>query len=552
MIRIADNLALPIDVVTRRLAILGMSGSGKSNVAVVLAEGMFKAGIPWVAIDPKGDWWGVRSSKDGKSSGLPIPIFGGLKGDVPLEPTAGKIIGELIVDQRLTCVLDISEFEDRQKMWGFLVDLGDTLLRRNRQALHLYLEEADEYLPQSTKEKGNLPRCLGVWQRVVKRGRFRGIGTTQITQRNASLNKDTLYMAEALIAMRAGGKGDREAVRGWVEHHNAAAEIVTSLPSLADGEGWVSSPAWLRKTQRLHFHRRQTFDSGATPVLLKGNTPPTTLADVDLAALQERMASTIERAKAEDPRELRRRIAELERELKQRPAAEPKTLKVPVLSQADFNRLGDLAVSIERHGAEALESARQAAEAFKAVADRMRSAPIPNRPILTQPAPKRLARTEKVQRENASPAGLSAPEQRILSTVSMLVARGLPLNRDSVARWMGIHPNGSRYNTSLASLRAQGYMDGFQTHIGNENGTPFDPPYPAGPDGALQALKEEAQRRVFREILEAGKHLSREELAERLGIHPNGSRYNTTLAWLRDMGVIPERGSIYPTEGVYR
>lgn len=314
-LRISPDLTLPLEAATRRLAILAMSGAGKSNVAVVLAEQMFDAGIPWVAIDPKGDWWGVRSSKDGKGPGLPIPIFGGLHGDIPLEPTAGKLVGEMIVDQRLTCVLDISEFAERQQQWAFLIDLGETLLRRNRQVLHLFLEEADEYLPQRTSEKGNLPRCLGVWQRVVKRGRFRGIGSTQITQRNASLNKDTLYQAEALIAMRASGKADREAVKGWVEHHSSSDEIVASLATLGDGEGWISSPAWLKTTKRLTFDRRRTFDSGATPVMLKGTAAPATLADVDLETLRTRMAATIEKSKADDPKELRKQIAQLKGEL---------------------------------------------------------------------------------------------------------------------------------------------------------------------------------------------------------------------------------------------
>ena len=144
----------------------------------------------------------MRSSADGKKPGLPIPIFGGLHGDIPLEPTAGALIADLIVDQRLTCVLDVSDFDTRQQMWGFLADLGTQLLRRNRSPLHIFLEEADEYLPQRTNDKGNAPRCLGVWQRVVKRGRTpAGIGTTQITQRNAALNKDTLYMAISSSAM---------------------------------------------------------------------------------------------------------------------------------------------------------------------------------------------------------------------------------------------------------------------------------------------------------------------------------------------------------------
>jgi len=76
-LRIATNYTLPLDAATRRMAILAMSGAGKSNAAVVLAEAMFDAGIPWVAIDPKGDWWGVRSSKSGKGPGLPIPSSAG-------------------------------------------------------------------------------------------------------------------------------------------------------------------------------------------------------------------------------------------------------------------------------------------------------------------------------------------------------------------------------------------------------------------------------------------------------------------------------------------
>lgn len=322
-IELAPNFHIPDDAATRRMAILAMSGAGKSNVAVVMAEGMFKAGIPWVAIDPKGDWWGVRSNKRGTGPGLPIPIFGGLHGDVPLDPRSGRIIADLVIDQRLTCVIDVSEFPDRQGMWFFLTEFGDTLLKRNREVLHLFLEEADEYLPQKTSEKGNLPKCLGVWQRLVKRGRFRGIGTTQISQRSAAINKDTLYQAEVMIAMRVTGKGDRDAIGGWVEHYNAASDIVESLPTLGDGEGWVTSPAWLKETQRVKFNRRHTFDSGSTPVLLEGHSKPATLADVDLVALQGKMAAVIEKEKQDDPVRLRAEIRSLKAQLASKEPAPP-------------------------------------------------------------------------------------------------------------------------------------------------------------------------------------------------------------------------------------
>ena len=90
-LHIADNLTLPLDAVTQTFGIIGMRGSGKSNAAVVLAEEMFRAKLHWVAIDPKGDWWGMRSSRDGKHPGLPIVVFGGQHGDVPLEPSSGPL-----------------------------------------------------------------------------------------------------------------------------------------------------------------------------------------------------------------------------------------------------------------------------------------------------------------------------------------------------------------------------------------------------------------------------------------------------------------------------
>ena len=391
-LKLSPDLVLPLEAATRRMAILGMSGSGKSNLAVLLAELMFQAGIPWVAIDPKGDWWGVRSNENGRGPGLPIPIFGGLHGDLPLEPTAGALVAETIIEQGLTCVLDVSEFNTNQDRFRFLAEFGETLLKRDRHVLHLFLEEADEYLPQRLNEKGYGPRCLGVWQRIVKRGRFRGLGTSQITQRSASLNKDTLYQAEALFAMRTAGEGDIRAVRGWVQHHNAADEIVDSLPTLADGEGWMSSPAWLRVTKRARFLRRGTFDSGATPVLLKARAKSVTLADVDLDAMRTKMAATIDRVYADDPGKLKTEIGRLQKELaatKKQPVPAPQIqrVEVPIITDKQIlalQRACDGAVISVVKNTAAVETAVQkmsaVAQGVMSAARAVRTAPTPSTP----------------------------------------------------------------------------------------------------------------------------------------------------------------------------
>lgn len=487
-LKISDDLSLPLDAATRRMAVLAMSGAGKSNVAVVLAEAMYDAGIPWVAIDPKGDWYGVRSSSDGKSAGLPIPIFGGLHGDFPLEPSAGAYVAGMIVDRRLTCVLDVSEFAERQQMFRFLRDLGETLLRRNREALHLFLEECDDYIPQSASEKGELPRCKGVWQRVVKRGRFRGIGSTQISQRSATIDKDTLYQAEILFALRATGKGDRKAVEGWVEHHSAAKEIVESLPTLRDGEGWVSSPAWLRQTKRLQFSRRRTFDSGATPVLAHGKRAPVaTMADINVPEVTAAMAESIERDRANDPVVLRKEIAELKRQLaaKPAPAAPPKPERVEVhaLTDAQIARIERAAKTV----ADAIERATEArAKALEreavtvgpansiltelaVVVRKLRNGYEAPRPAVVAPrstvsrsaAPAQAQRPPKAARPlGGDPTQLPPVEQKILDELAELDSIGVPEpDKTQLALFCGYtNPRSGGFTEPLGRLMGAGLV----------------------------------------------------------------------------------------------
>jgi uncharacterized protein len=64
-LQLGPDLWFPLDAITQTIALLAVKRWGKSNAAAVMAEEMFTAGLPWVGIDPKGDWWGLRSSADG-------------------------------------------------------------------------------------------------------------------------------------------------------------------------------------------------------------------------------------------------------------------------------------------------------------------------------------------------------------------------------------------------------------------------------------------------------------------------------------------------------
>lgn len=313
------GIDVPVEAATSTFAILAKRRVGKSNTAAVMAEAFYDAGIPFCVIDPKGDWWGLRGAGLHRR-GLGIIIFGGHHADLPIEATGGEFLANLIAEKRLSCVLDVSEFSEGEKL-RFLTDFALRLLRVNRDPLHLFLEEADDYIPQ--KPFREQARCVGAFQKLVKQGGFRGIGCTLISQRSAALSKNVLTQSETLIIHRTTSPQDRAAVKSWIDYQAVDPSILESMPSLADGEAWIASPHFfgLDKPVRVQFPRRGTFDSGDTPKVGGRTRAPKTLADVDIDAIREQMKEAVERQRADDPRELRARIAQLERELRGAPKA---------------------------------------------------------------------------------------------------------------------------------------------------------------------------------------------------------------------------------------
>jgi hypothetical protein len=328
-LRIAKGLALPLDVVTQTLAILARKGSGKTFTLRLLLERLFRAGMQVVDLDPKGDHWGVRSSADGKGPGIGCLILGGEHGDLPLEPGAGELVAKLVVEERVSVVLDLSLFRKHEVATFCTAFLENFYRLKAREAYRtpvmLFVDEADAVAPQ--KPQRGEERMLGAIEDIVRRGRQRGIGCTLVTQRSAVLNKNVLTQAQVMIAMRTIAPQDLAAMDAWIEVHGTPeqrATLMESLPSLPRGDAWVWSPGWPTDEgifQRVHVDPIETFDSGATPAPGEKRVEPKERADVDLEALRRQMAATVERVQANDPAALRRRVAELERDLAKKPAA---------------------------------------------------------------------------------------------------------------------------------------------------------------------------------------------------------------------------------------
>jgi len=341
-IRVAENFELGIDYVTSTNAILAKKRAGKTYLAQKIAEGLLAAQQQIVAIDVTGVWWGLRSSASGTAPGYPITIFGGRHGDVPLEATAGEVLAEAIVRDRFSAVLDVRLLKKGQRL-RFIADFLEALYDKNTEAMHLFMDEADAYVPQKTFSPEQA-RALGAADELVRRGGSGGIGVTMISQRSQVVNKDVLSQVDSISVLRMNHPKDIAAIEDWVVNHVdrlRVEKMLASLPSLPIGEAWTWVPA--RYTfERIQVLPKETYDSGRTPKPGERLRPPKVLAPVDLERLGHSIAATVEAARANDPKVLRAELARAKAELAKKIApalAVPKTKEVPVIKDAQLARV---------------------------------------------------------------------------------------------------------------------------------------------------------------------------------------------------------------------
>jgi hypothetical protein len=546
MLHVGPGFDLPLEAVTETFALLAVGRAGKSNAAVVMAEEMYKNGLPWVAVDPKGDWWGMRSDSTGRKPGLPIPIFGGLHGDLPLEAESGKFIAELVDTFNLTCILDVSDFPSKASQTRFLTEFAQTLFRLHAKSLqprHLFLEEADEYLPQMVR--GDQAKCVNAWTLIVKRGRQRGLGCSIISQRSASVNKDVLSQAQTLFALRTTGANDRKAILGWIDYYAESRTIVDDLPKLSSGIAWVVSPQWLQIAAKHKFRRRETFDSGATPEVGK-KRKVATLADIDLGSLKTQMAASIERAQGDDPKILRKKIVELEQKIKtQKPTVETVTVEKIIEIVPDW------VTSIEK-GLQSIDEELQklreqilVSGSAKTVREDSR-APVVSQPLRIFETPERkVSRTDS---QDNGEIGLGRCERAILSVLAQF-PQGR--SRQQVATLSEYSGRSSGFANSLSRLRTLGFIEGRgDLRITGSGSLAIEgnyEPLATGPELLQHWLGKlgKCESAILRTLVDVWpKSMDKNDIAAATNYSPTSSGFANSLSKLRGLELIEGRGEL--------
>jgi len=245
-------------------AILGRTGAGKSGTGRILLEHKLRAGHRAGVIDPKGDWWGARLAKSGKSpSPFKVIVFGGTHADVPITDDNGHVLGQVLAGSSESFIIDLSGFSIAG-MRRFMMAFAESFFEHNLAPITLFVDEADQLAPQ--RVGADMANLLHRMERLARQGRSKGIFLWMLTQRPAVLNKNLLSQAETLVAMKVTTVHDRKALSEWMQAHSPedAAIVEKDLAKLSVGEAfvWVPSADFL---QRMQFPLFQTYDSGRTP-----------------------------------------------------------------------------------------------------------------------------------------------------------------------------------------------------------------------------------------------------------------------------------------------
>jgi hypothetical protein len=292
----------------------------------------------------------------------------------------------------------------------------------------------------------------------------------------------------------------------------------------------------------MHTLPIETFDSGATPKPGERRAEPKRMADVDLDAVRAQMNATIERAKADDPRELRKRIAELELETKKAVVPVP---MVPAVSDSDRAELE----SIARDYSAVVAMVDALAKRLAKVTLRIGKEPVVlGKHIVTRPV--RVPAVAPVARPSTSSSGekLAGGERKILTALAQYEGG---LNKRRLALLSGYAVGGGGFNNYLSSLRTRGLLDGRGEDMRITNaGVGALGSYEPLPTG--EALRRywlqqcgKAERAILSALFDAYPDaLTKDEIAARAGYEAGGGGFNNALSRLRTLELIDGRGEI--------
>ena len=505
------------------------SGGGKSFCLRRVLE-QTVTHVQQLIIDPEGEFATLREKYD-------YIVCAPRGADAVASPHTAAALALALWKAGTSAILDIYELKAHERIL-FVRRFLEALVNAPRDIWHPTLVVIDEihvFAPQSDKAES-----LGAVIDLATRGRKRGLALVGATQRLSKLHKDA---AAELLNKAIGRTGlDVDVRRAADELGMTAREATETLRNLEPGEFFVYGPALTRAVERTKIGPVATThpQTGRRELVAP---PPSAKVRAQLAKFEG-----LQREAEEEARTIAALSAELATVRRKLTLAEAQSA-VPEAEVRQRIREAVAAVeppppTIDPRLAEALaQVAKIAGEALSVTSDGAVPVARPARGA-TRLQPTALP----ASREPVNVTGLRAGAVRILQELAARAPAGY--SRAQVGALTQFSPKGGTFNTYLGDLRRGGFIEEraglvYTTELGI---TQLGDRVPAKPTthAEAMALWRKALRAgafaMLEAIVAAGSNgLTRQEVADRVGMQASGGTFNTYLGDLRRNGLIVER-----------
>lgn len=583
----AEPLCFPEKVLEAHAAVLGKTGAGKSSAMRHVVEHLLSHRKRVCIIDPKGDWWGIKSSADGKGPGFPVVAFGDFKSeedisDVPINEESGKDLAELVTDGNRPAVIGMRGWYTAH-MLKFFIDFAKGVFHGNRGEFYLFIDEVQNFAPKGSTRtiEGQGGLALHWTNRLLAEGRGLGINIWIGSQRPQKVHNDTLDGCETLVAMRSVHPAARGALNEWMKgaaDKEKSAAVIDALGSMKRGDAIIWSPEIEFGPEAVTFPMFTTFDSFAPPQLQK-KVHRKGWASVDLDVVKAKLARIVEEKELNDPAKLHQRIHELERSLHQMEGRvgpgetveveKVVTREIPVFKPGEFESIEDMEsrlfelvgefwkkleafqATMNSAGAAAMHPNNRGREMAPVKSSRSpgQGLALGSRETTPKPAP---APKEPVGKVHPPHEGITAPQQRVLNALQWWDMAGIEAPNRHMLAFAAKFKVGGYFTDLVSSMKTAELVSypspGLVTLTGKGQGL-CDPATETPTrrrliEMTLETIKKEPQRKIFRACVDAWPaDLNREELAERAGFKVGGY-FTDLVSSVKTAGLIE-----YPTPG---
>jgi hydroxymethylpyrimidine pyrophosphatase-like HAD family hydrolase/CheY-like chemotaxis protein len=222
----------PLTLVDSRLGIFGASNSGKSWLAGLLTEELFKLGYQVCIIDPEGDYRAMASMTHSLHLGIsqsPLPSIPDLM--------------NLLEWHAVSLVLDLSTRTPEER-FGYVLEFARALrgLRARRGRPHWFLiDEAQSFCPQNGGEIADL----------LLESMQEGLGVGLVSYRPSQLSPLLLGKLDHCLLTRLGIPEELQALAPYLAQFEEGSEVLSQIPNLPVGQTFLCSTVFRPLTSRL-------------------------------------------------------------------------------------------------------------------------------------------------------------------------------------------------------------------------------------------------------------------------------------------------------------